>query len=68
MKELGLDPDEINVKGGVIAIGHPLGTTGARLTGTLMRTLHWEKKKYGCANLCVAGGQGAATIIKRESK
>lgn len=66
IKELGLDPDKVNVKGGATAIGHPLGATGTRLTGTLARILQWEKKKYGIANLCVGGGQGAATLIERE--
>jgi acetyl-CoA C-acetyltransferase len=55
IKELGLDPETVNVMGGGIAIGHPLGATGIRLTGTL-----------GCSNACVGGGQGVATIIERE--
>lgn len=66
IKELGLDENKVNVKGGGTAIGHPLGATGARLVGTLARILQWEKKKYGIANLCVGGGQGAATLIERE--
>ena len=60
IKELGIDPEKVNIKGGAIAIGHPLGASGARLTGTLARILNLEKAKYGLANLCVGGGQGTA--------
>jgi len=66
IKELGLDPDRVNVMGGGIAIGHPLGATGIRLTGTLARILEAKGGRYGCANACVGGGQGVATIIERE--
>ena len=64
--ELGLDPESVNVMGGGIAIGHPLGATGIRLTGTLARILEAKGARYGCANACVGGGQGVATIIERE--
>lgn len=67
IKELGLNPDTVNVMGGGTAIGHPLGATGARLTGTLARVLEVKGARYGCANACVGGGQGVATIIERES-
>jgi acetyl-CoA acyltransferase len=66
IKELGLDPDKVNIMGGGTAIGHPLGATGARLTGTLARILNLKKARYGCANACCGGGQGVATIIERE--
>ena len=66
IKELGLDPDRVNVMGGGIAIGHPLGATGIRLTGTLARILESKGARYGCSNACVGGGQGVATIIERE--
>ncbi len=66
IKELGLDPDRVNVMGGGIAIGHPLGATGIRLTGTLARILEAKAARYGCSNACVGGGQGVATIIERE--
>jgi len=66
IKALGLDPDKVNVMGGGTAIGHPLGATGARLTGTLARILNEKGGRYGCANACVGGGQGVATIIERE--
>lgn len=65
-KILGIPHDEINVKGGAIALGHPLGSTGLRLVGTLARILHKEQGNIGCACLCVGGGQGLATIIKKE--
>ncbi|MDY6907315.1 MAG: acetyl-CoA C-acetyltransferase [Chloroflexota bacterium] len=66
MKELGIDPDRVNVKGGAVAIGHPLGASGTRLVGTLARTLNVEGGTYGVATLCVGGGQGAATVLQRE--
>jgi acetyl-CoA acyltransferase len=67
IKELGLDPDRVNVMGGGLAIGHPLGATGIRLTGTLARILQAKNARYGIANACVGGGQGVATIIEREA-
>ncbi len=67
MKELGIDPEKVNVKGGAIAIGHPLGASGTRLVGTLARILDMERGTYGLATPCVGGGQGVATIIKREN-
>ena len=66
IKELGLDPDKVNVMGGGTAIGHPLGSTGIRLIGTLARILEAKNARLGCANACVGGGQGIATIIERE--
>jgi acetyl-CoA acyltransferase len=65
IKELGLDPDKVNVMGGGIAMGHALGATGIRLVGTLARVLETKGGRYGCANACVGGGQGVATIIER---
>jgi acetyl-CoA acyltransferase len=67
IKELGLDPDRVNVMGGGTAIGHALGATGVRLAGTLARVLEAKGGRYGCANACVGGGQGVATIIEREN-
>ena len=67
IKELGIDPDTVNVMGGATAIGHPLGATGIRLVGTLARILNVNDARWGCANACVGGGQGVATIIERES-
>jgi len=65
IKKLGLDPERVNIKGGAIAIGHPLAASGIRLTGTLARILEIEGARYGCATLCGGGGQGGATIIER---
>ena len=66
IKELGIEPEKVNVMGGGAAIGHPLGATGIRLTGTLARILDLKGGRYGCANACVGGGQGVATIIEKE--
>ena len=65
MRELGLDPSKVNRHGGAIAIGHPLGASGARLVGTLARELHETGKEYGMATLCVGGGQGFAILLQR---
>jgi len=67
IRELGIDPEKINVKGGGIAIGHPLGASGGRLVGTLARILKQEGGRYGCATMCVGGGQGTAMIIENEA-
>ena len=63
-KELGLDRDKVNVNGGAIALGHPLGATGARLVITLLYALRRRKKKYGLATACIGGGQGIAMIVE----
>ena len=65
MKELDLDPDRVNVNGGAIALGHPLGCTGAKLTATLINELHRRKARYGMVTMCVGGGMGAAGIFER---
>jgi len=66
IKLLGIDPNKVNVKGGGTAIGHPLGASGTRLVGTLARILNMDGGTYGLANACIGGGQGVATVIKRE--
>ena len=63
-KELGLSRDKVNVNGGAIALGHPLGATGTRLVITLLYELRRRKKKYGLATACIGGGQGIATIVE----
>jgi len=63
-KELGLDRNKVNVNGGAIAIGHPLGASGARLVLTLVLELRRRGKKYGVASACIGGGQGIAMIIE----
>jgi 3-oxoadipyl-CoA thiolase len=63
-RELGLDQERLNVNGGAIALGHPLGCSGARLTGTLVRELRRRGGKYGVVTLCVGVGQGLATVFE----
>jgi acetyl-CoA acyltransferase len=65
MKELDLDPGKVNVNGGAIALGHPLGCTGAKLTATLVNEMHRRKARYGMVTMCVGGGMGAAGIFER---
>ncbi len=65
IKELGIDQEKLNPHGGAIALGHPLGCTGARLIATLVNDLQTANKTLGMATLCVGGGQGVATIIER---
>ena len=64
MKLLQMDPARVNVNGGAIALGHPLGCTGAKLTATILRELQRQKKKYGLVTMCVGGGMGAAGIFE----
>ncbi len=63
-KELGLDREKVNVNGGAIALGHPLGATGTRLVITLLHELRRRKKKYGLATACIGGGQGIAIVVE----
>lgn len=65
IKELGVDPSIVNIDGGAIALGHPLGASGARITGKLASLLQRENKKYGLATMCIGGGQGTAIILER---
>jgi acetyl-CoA acyltransferase len=64
IREAGLDPERVNVNGGAIALGHPLGCTGARLTATILREMRDRKSRYGMVTMCVGGGQGAAGIVE----
>lgn len=61
---LKIDPAKVNVRGGAIALGHPIGASGARILVTLLHTLRQEKKRYGCASLCIGGGEGVALIVE----
>jgi acetyl-CoA acyltransferase len=63
----GLDPARVNVNGGAIALGHPLGCTGAKLTATILRELERRKARYGMVTMCIGGGMGAAGIFERPS-
>ncbi len=64
IREAGLNPEIVNVNGGAIALGHPLGCSGARLTMTLLRELRERNKKYGVVTACVGGGQGIAAVLE----
>ncbi len=66
-KELGFDREKVNVNGGAIALGHPLGATGTRLVITLLYELRRRKKKYGLATACIGGGQGIAMVVESMS-
>jgi acetyl-CoA C-acetyltransferase len=66
-RQLGIPMDKLNVNGGSIAVGHPFGATGARLTGTLINSLQFHDKQFGLETMCVGGGQGMAMIIERLS-
>jgi acetyl-CoA C-acetyltransferase len=63
-KQLGLDREKVNVNGGAIALGHPLGATGTRLVITLLYELRRRNKKYGLATACIGGGQGIAMVVE----
>lgn len=65
MDKLKIDPKKVNIKGGGVAIGHPLGATGARLIGTTARILKKQNARYGLATACIGGGQGASMILER---
>ena len=64
IREAGLDPKTLNVNGGAIALGHPLGCTGAKLTATILRELSRREARYGMVTMCIGGGQGAAGIFE----
>jgi acetyl-CoA C-acetyltransferase len=65
IKQLGLDPERVNVNGGAVAIGHPLGASGARLVATLVRELQRRQARYGLVTLCIGGGEAVAAIFER---
>jgi acetyl-CoA acyltransferase len=65
IKELKLPPERVNVNGGAIALGHPLGCTGAKLTATLLHEMRRRKARYGMVTMCIGGGMGAAGIFER---
>jgi acetyl-CoA C-acetyltransferase len=66
-QDLGIDLDRLNVNGGAIAVGHPFGMTGARLTTTMLNSLDWHDRTLGLVTMCVGGGQGMALILERLS-
>ena len=63
-RELGIDPDKVNIHGGAIALGHPLGCTGAKLCATLLANMHQKGVKYGVESMCIGGGMGAAALFE----
>jgi acetyl-CoA C-acetyltransferase len=65
VRDMGLDMEKVNVNGGAIAMGHPLGATGGMILGTLIDELERTQKRYGLATLCIGGGMGIATIVER---
>src|SRR5207253_345513 len=65
IREAGLNPDIVNINGGAIALGHPLGCTGAKLTASILRELERRNGRYGMVTMCVGGGMGAAGIFER---
>ena len=64
-RELNIDEEKLNVNGGAIALGHPIGCTGARITVTLLHEMQRRKSQYGIATLCVSGGMGIAALFER---
>ncbi len=66
-RELKIDEDKLNVSGGAIALGHPFGMTGARITATLINNLQTHDKQFGVETMCVGGGQGMAMVLERLS-
>jgi len=65
IRELEMDPSRVNVNGGAIALGHPLGCSGARISTTLLHEMSKRKAKLGIATLCVSGGMGVALLVER---
>jgi acetyl-CoA C-acetyltransferase len=66
IRELGIDPEEVNVNGGTVAIVHPVGASGARLATTLVRELQARRQRYGVASLCIGGGEAVAAVFERS--
>jgi acetyl-CoA C-acetyltransferase len=65
---LGIDPGIVNVHGGAIALGHPIGASGARILATLCSRMAKEGLRYGVASLCIGGGMGEAVVIERDER
>ena len=63
-QELELDPAKVNSRGGAVSLGHPIGCSGARILTTLIHSLKDNKQKYGCAAICIGGGEGAAMVVE----
>ena len=65
IRELGIDQNKVNVNGGAIALGHPIGASGARIIVTLLHEMKRQKKNRGCATLCIGGGMGIALCVEQ---
>ena len=65
IRALGIDENKVNVNGGAIALGHPIGASGARILVTLIHEMNKQKKNKGCATLCIGGGMGIAMCVER---
>ncbi len=65
MRQLGVDPERVNVNGGAVALGHPIGASGGRLAATLIREMHRRGERYGIASLCIGGGEAVAALFER---
>ena len=65
MRDLELDPEKVNVNGGAIALGHPIGCTGARIVTTLLHEMERRQSRLGLATLCISGGMGMALLLER---
>ena len=65
IRELGIDQNKVNVNGGAIALGHPIGASGARILVTLLHEMNKQKKDKGCATLCIGGGMGIALCVEK---
>ena len=64
IEDLSLDPNKVNVNGGAVALGHPIGSSGARIVTTLVHALRARKKKYGLAAICIGGGEATAVVVE----
>lgn len=67
IKDLGLDPAKVNARGGAVALGHPIGASGARILTTLVHTLKQEKLRYGCASICIGGGEAVSVVVENAT-
>ena len=65
IRRLNLDPERVNVNGGAVAIGHPVGASGGRLVATLLKEMKRRQERYGLATLCIGGGEAVSAIFER---
>ena len=65
-KDLGIDPERLNVHGGAVALGHPIGASGARILVTLLHAMEERRVRRGCAAICLGGGEATAVVVERE--